>query len=61
LASTLKAPVPEIAVPDTLRELTAAAVNVPPLTDPPDTLPPVSDPPEIVAVLNVVGVMVAPL
>lgn len=61
MASTLKAPVPEIAVPDTLRELTAAAVNVPPLTDPPDTLPPVSDPPEIVAVSNVVGVMVAPL
>ena len=54
-------PVPEIAVPDTLRELTAPAVNVPPLTDPPDTLPPLSDPPEIVAVLNVVDVMVAPL
>ena len=46
LASTVRAPVPEIAVPDTLSELTAEAVSVPP-----DTLPPLRVPPEMVAVL----------
>ena len=60
MASTLKAPVPEIAVLDTLREFTAVPVSVPPDTLPPLTDPPVNEPPEMVAVLKVVEVMVAP-
>ena len=44
LASTVSAPVPDIAVPDTFSELTALAVRVPP-----ETVPPLNVPAEIVA------------
>ena len=55
LASTVRAPVPLMAVPDTLRLLTALAVRVPPLT-----LPPLRVPPLMVAVLIVLPVVTAP-
>jgi hypothetical protein len=55
LASTVRAPVPEIAVPDTFSEFTAVPVRVPPETEPPDRVPP-----EIVAVLIVEAVVTAP-
>jgi hypothetical protein len=40
LASIVKAPVPLMAVPDTLSPSTAVPVSVPPLTVPPDNVPP---------------------
>jgi hypothetical protein len=40
LASSVNAPVPLMAVPDTLRLLTALAVSEPPDTEPPDNVPP---------------------
>src|SRR5665647_1548316 len=56
LASIVKAPVPEIAVPDTLSELTAVAVKVPP-----DTLPPLKVPPDRVDPLIVPSQIKLPL
>ena len=47
-ASIVSAPVPDIAVPDTFKLLTAVALNVPP-----DTVPPLNVPAEIVAPLIV--------
>lgn len=60
LASTVSAPVPLIAVPDTLSEFTADAVNVPPETVPPLKVPPLSVPPEMVAPLMVLAAVTAP-
>jgi hypothetical protein len=48
LASMVSAPVPDIAVPETLSEFTAVALRVPPETLPPDNVPP-----EIVALFIV--------